>query len=123
MRYPRKRPPRRVWRWEGVADEVDGSTIWATLIPIDHDGPELQAEFPRSACPALAERQYLTLYVHRRGHKVHSALRPKQLPPFTEEQVARFLADGATHAVWMQQFVHDTFDEGDAPSGQAPSIE
>lgn len=89
---------RRTSRWEGFVEDLDETTIWARLVPVDHEGAEIVAEFDRAMCPGLREREYLTLYVHRRSKKTRAVLRPKAFQPLTAEQLAQIEVEAARQA-------------------------
>jgi hypothetical protein len=65
MRRPRRRRPQRVHRWEGVVDEVVRDSFWARLLPVDHGGPELVAEFDWSRLPDAEPGVLFNLCVRR----------------------------------------------------------
>ncbi len=90
MKYPRKRRPQRAWHWHGYVEDVDATTLWIVLAranrPAGDPGIEVQAEFPRRLLPDAEPGIYVTLYVHRRGRKHRTILRPVEMPPLTQEQ-------------------------------------
>jgi len=88
MRRPRRRRPRRIWRWEGVVDEMDARSLWTFLVPVDHEGPEVVAEFERAHLPDAQPGTLFNLYIHRRGRKTRTVLRERRLPPWTAEELA-----------------------------------
>lgn len=87
MRYPRKRRPRRTWRWEGVVEEVDGQAFGALLVPVDHVGPDVWAEFDLWRLPGAIPGRVFTMYAHRRGLKRRVVIRERRLPPWTAEEI------------------------------------
>jgi hypothetical protein len=98
------RRPRRTWRWEGHVEELSETSIWAHILPVDHEGPEVGAEFDRAMCRSLdAVGQYLTLYVHRRGKRVRAVLRPKVIAPLTAEQLEQIRANAARMAAELDR--------------------
>lgn len=67
--------------------EVDGDSLWAQLVPVDHDGPHLQAQFDLPRLPQAVPGLLFNLYVHRRGRKVRVVLRPRPLGSWTVEEL------------------------------------
>lgn len=131
MRIPRKRRPQRTFRWVGYVlpwDEncwtqgdgvcvSDGpcmhtrepglKTFWARLVPSDHKGPEIEAEFDESSLLRdLKAGEYLTLHVYRKGRKARILLRRKKVGAWTEEELALIGAKAdewvATSKAWIQ---------------------
>lgn len=78
MKHPRQHRPRRVYRWEGYVVEVDGDSFWAQLVPVDHEGPGLQAQFDLARLPQAVPGLLFNLYVHRRGRRMRSVLRARR---------------------------------------------
>lgn len=89
MGRPTKRRPRRIHRWAGRVDEVEGGSFWALLEPVGHKGPEIVAEFDLKHLPTAMPGVVFNLYTHRRGRKVRTVLRERVLPPFTAEELDR----------------------------------
>lgn len=74
-------------RWEGVVDALTHGEFWARVRRLGGDSLELEASFERSLLPHARVGMLFTLYVHRRGRRVRTVLRPKAVPPVTAEQI------------------------------------
>lgn len=105
MRHPRKRRPRHVYRWEGVVKEVDGDQFAALLTPVDHDGPQLIADFDLTQLPWARPGVVFRFYTRRRGRNVRSFLRERVLPPWTEEELEQAREWGRQMAAEIQELV------------------
>jgi hypothetical protein len=82
--------PRRVRRWQGRVEEVfppPFKSFWCSLVPVDHSGPELVAEMALSSLPAAEPGMVFTVYVHRRGRKVRTVVRERDLGVWTQEEI------------------------------------
>mgnify|MGYP003422731325 FL=1 len=88
----RREHPRRTFRWEGLVEEVDEDSFWARLIPTDHKGPEIGAEFNLSRLPEAEPGVLFNLYMHRRGKKRRYVLRKRDLGVWTAEELASIKA-------------------------------
>ncbi len=78
-RPPRRRRKRRTYRWEGAVEEILGDSFWAQLIPADHTGPELMAEFLLKYLPHARPGVLFNLYTHRRGKRFRFVIRGRQV--------------------------------------------
>ncbi len=87
-RASRRRHPRRVHRWEGLVDNIAEGQLWCRLIPVDHDGPELWAAFEVERLSDVQAGDLFNLYVWRRGRKVRTVLRRRDLGAWTAEELA-----------------------------------
>lgn len=86
-RPSRRRHPRRVHRWEGLVDNIGSGMLWCRLIPVDHDGPEVWAAFEVKRLPDAQAGDVFNLYVWRRGRKVRTVLRRRDLGVWTEAEL------------------------------------
>lgn len=87
MRIPRARRPQRTFRWHGVVEEIEGDSLWAKLVPDDHSGPELSAEFARAALPDAQLGTFFTIHAYRKGKKRRTVIRERRLPVWTQDQL------------------------------------
>lgn len=97
MKYPRKRRPSHTYRWEGFVVDIDDGMFTARMIRVGTDWPEYLAEFDLARLPEAVPGLLITLYVHRRGHKVRSVLRAKRIRPLTAQEIAEI---GARAEAW-----------------------
>lgn len=91
-RASRRRHPRRVHCWKGVVDDICGGLLWCYLTPADHEGPELFVTFDHEHLPDARLGELFNLYVWRRGKKVRTVLRRRDLGVWTEEALAKIEA-------------------------------
>lgn len=99
-----RRKAARIRRWEGVVTDLDldDNTLWTRLIPVDHKGPEVLAEFDRRLLPDARPGSLFWVYVWRRGRKRREVVRLRRLPPLTAEERAEVEATARELAAQLQ---------------------
>jgi hypothetical protein len=103
MTVPRQRHKRRTHRWEGVVDEIEGDSLWAHIVPVDHKGPDLAIELAPARLPKAQLGTVFTIYIHVRGKKRRTVIRERRLRRWTQEEIDGIEARARELAFWLQE--------------------
>lgn len=92
-----------MWLWEGWVHEIGDKVYYTSLVCLNDKLPDLEAEFWKHVCPGLEVGDIFTVYIHKRGKKVRTVVRRRDLGVWTQEEIDDIMAKAREEArrLWL----------------------